>query len=491
MLLLIFITLIFLLIFQQFYWKRRKYPPGPIPLPLVGNMLQIFLYPPGYETFRKWRKDYGPVFTYWMSEMPVVAICEYEAMKESVIKDGDNYVDRSFMEEFNVILRGGNYGMTAASGDLWRDQRRFTLHTMRDFGMGRNLMEERIMVEVDFLIVKLGKLKRNVYVQQEFDIAIGSVINSVLFGYRFDEEHQHEFELVKGALREMLKAGSNARFLVCVIVPFMRKIPILNSEYYRILKRNEQMVEFIQRQIEERRKVVDLESETSSDFVEAYLKEREARKGGATEEFYCDLQLRNLIYDMWGAGMETTSNTLTWAICYFLNFPEVQEKVHKELDRVIGPHRNITMADKSSLPYLNAVICEIQRFGNILVQNLIRQTTKDATICGQRIPARTVVLPQVSSVLYDEKIFPEPYKFNPDRFLNSDGSLRKIEEFIPFGIGKRQCIGEGLARMELYLFIANILQRFTLSTDKIPSMEKVPGQIVVAKKYFCDFVERT
>lgn len=73
------------------------------------------------------------------------------------------------------------------------------------------------------------------------------------------------------------------------------------------------------------------------------------------------------------------------------------------------------------------------------------------------------MLPQISTVLYDKDVFPEPEKFKPERFLNSDGKLLKVDELIPFSIGKRMCLGESLARMELFLFTTNIFNRFKIS----------------------------
>ena len=166
--------------------------------------------------------------------------------------------------------------------------------------------------------------------------------------------------------------------------------------------------------------------------------------------------------DLWLAGLGTTTLTLSWSIAYVLNTPGVQEKMHEELDRVIGGDRLVSMADKNDLPFMNAVVNECQRCANIVPINLFHETTKDTVIGGYPIKKGTGVIAQISSVMLDETVFSEPYSFNPDRFIDENGKLKKIEELVPFSVGKRQCLGEGLARMELFLFISNFFNRYTV-----------------------------
>ena len=97
---------------------------------------------------------------------------------------------------------------------------------------------------------------------------------------------------------------------------------------------------------------------------------------------------------------------------------------------------------------------------NLLPLNLIHKTTRDVTIRGYLIPKNTCIVPQIGAVLFDETIFPEPESFKPERFLNENRELKKIEEFCPFSVGKRQCLGESLARMELFLILANLFNQF-------------------------------
>lgn len=151
-----------------------------------------------------------------------------------------------------------------------------------------------------------------------------------------------------------------------------------------------------------------------------------------------------------------------------MKHPEVQAKVHEEIDRVIGRSQRPCMQDKMKLPYTEAVLHEIQRYIALLPSNLPHATVRDTKFREYIIPKGTTVLPLLSSVLHDCKEFPNPEKFDPGHFLDKDGSFRKTEYFVPFSIGKRACAGESLARMELFLFFTTILQHFVLKPLKEP-----------------------
>lgn len=112
---------ILLFSFYNFYWKRKDLPPGPTPWPIVGNLLEIGSKPPGeflffflnfiiffagYDVYLKWREKYGPIYTYWLGEKPVIAFCDYSLMNETLIKDGENYTDRDFFNDFYLLVRG-------------------------------------------------------------------------------------------------------------------------------------------------------------------------------------------------------------------------------------------------------------------------------------------------------------------------------------------------------------------------------------------------
>ncbi|VDN24310.1 unnamed protein product [Cylicostephanus goldi] len=257
-----------------------------------------------------------------------------------------------------------------------------------------------------------------------------------------------------------MRDGAHPAVSMFFLYPWLAAFPYFSTVAKMMLSYRDAFFSFFDRQIAEHKKVINYDTDETNDYVEAFLKEQRRREAEGDKESFSQVQLTNVCLDMWFAGMETTSNTLSWGVVYLLNHPEVQDKMHEELDRVIGSSRAITMADKNNLPYVNAVMNEVQRIANLLPMNLPHETVRDVCIGKWNIPAKTGVIAQISSVLYDEEVFPDPLSFNPSRFIDSNGKLKKVDELIPFSIGKRQCLGEGLAKMELFLFMANLLNRF-------------------------------
>lgn len=188
--------------------------------------------------------------------------------------------------------------------------------------------------------------------------------------------------------------------------------------------------------------------------------------------------------------METTVTTLRWAFVLMIKFPDVQQKVHTEIESVIGSKRSPTMSDKNLMPYTQAVLNEVQRYSNILPTNFARLTVRDGlTIGGHQVPKGVGVIPQISVANMDSTSFENPQTFDPYHFLQSDVvTLKKVDEFMPFSIGKRMCLGEGLARMELFLIFVSFIQKYRLlppTNEPEPSLEPEVRFTMGPKSYRC------
>ena len=169
------------------------------------------------------------------------------------------------------------------------------------------------------------------------------------------------------------------------------------------------------------------------------------------------------ISDLFVAGMETTSKQLEWIIYYMSKYPEIQQKVQDEIDNVVGNTGQTSLAHRATLNYTEAVIQEVLRKASIAPLGLLHATAEDYELNGHIIPQGTIVIGNIYASHHNPQVWGDPEKFRPERLIDSGGRLKKIEDFIPFGIGKRNCIGEVLARHQLFLYTVGILQKFTVS----------------------------
>uniref|UniRef100_A0A8R1DLN8 Cytochrome P450 n=1 Tax=Caenorhabditis japonica TaxID=281687 RepID=A0A8R1DLN8_CAEJA len=346
------------------------------------------------------------------------------------------------------------------------------------------------------------------YLGQEIDLpsvldrCVGNVINLTLFNKRFQKGQRDEFAHLKSLIDGMRDITSEFRYFIQYLVPWTSKVIPGPTLAETVKEKRALLDQFFNEQIEEHRKTIDFEQVENSDFVEAYLKEQRKRERDGDIETFCNKQLTAMCFDLWIAGHLTTTMTLTrfltaiavnnLLVSYYLHNPDVKKKIQIELGVVIGESRLITTADKNNLPYISAFLAETQRCANIIPLNLMHMTTRDTVIDGFEIPKATGVIAQISTVMTDEKVFPDPYCFNPERFIDENGKFKKCEQVIPFSIGKRQCLGEGLARMELFLFFANLFHRYDISPGKegLPCLDKSKDNFVLPRKFNAVLVRR-
>jgi len=170
--------------------------------------------------------------------------------------------------------------------------------------------------------------------------------------------------------------------------------------------------------------------------------------------------------DLFVAGAETTSTTLSWTFLLLALHPEIQEKLHEEIRRVVGMSRLPSLNDRPEMPYTEAVIMEVMRYSAMVPLAVQHRTVEDVHFHGFFIPKDTLIIPNLYCAMRDPKVWGDPDNFRPDRFLSPDGkTVVRHEAFIPFSTGRRVCLGETLARDELFLFTTSLFQRFKVGKD--------------------------
>ena len=232
------------------------------------------------------------------------------------------------------------------------------------------------------------------------------------------------------------------------------------------------------------------------DFTDALIDaaNEEIAENKTSQRYLEEDNLLMIMHDMFTAATETTSTTISWFIVFSVLWPEKQEKIHEELDRVVGDERIPCMADRGSLPYLEAAINETARLATITPIIPPHRTTCNTSLAGFKIPKHTHVIFNTYAIHHDERHWNDPEDFIPERWLDEDGKYTpgKHTSFIPFSAGKRVCFGEALAKMELFLILSRVFQRFEFLPADGAQLPKTEGLVflthqpepyrVVAKK---------
>ncbi|KAM4706138.1 cytochrome P450 2D20-like [Rhinophrynus dorsalis] len=462
--------IVFALLFDWVKHRRRGacYPPGPLPLPVVGNMfdLDVNNFP---DSLAKLKKKYGNIFSLQLFWDKVVVLNGFAAVKEALVTKSEDTSDRPPIPIFEHLGLDKGFAFTKYS-QHWKEQRRFVLYTLKNFGMGRKTIEERVREEAGYLCSAFQAEEGHPFNPLLLvNNAISNVICSIIFGERFDYSDK-SFQKMIYLLKEIFQMETGLIPQMLNIFPWLMKIP---GPHMKLFAAQNTYLDFLKEIIRNHKDTWD--PAIKRDFIDAFFEEIEKAKDDPQSSF----NERTLLFttaDIFVAGTETTSSTLRWALLMMLLHPHIQSQVHEEIDRVIGRDRLPTMEDQRSMPFTNAVVHETQRYANILPMALFHMTCRDIKIQGYNIPKGTTIIPNLTSVLKDENVWEKPYQFYPKHFLDAEGRFVKKEEFIPFSAGKRACVGEPLARMELFLFFTSLLQHFDF---QIPRNQPRPSDVPV------------
>nr|XP_003228717.1 PREDICTED: cytochrome P450 2G1-like isoform X1 [Anolis carolinensis] len=440
-------------------WKRLspqkgRLPPGPTPLPFLGNLLHVKTTN-AFQSFLALRDKYGPVFTVYLGPRRVVVLCGHDAVKEALVDQAEEFSGRGELASIDRNFNG--FGVALANGERWRQLRRFSLTALRNFGMGKRSIEERIQEEAQFLVEAFRETQGLPFDPTFFlSRTVSNVISSVVFGHRFDYEDQTFLSLMHKMNESFLEMSTPWAQLYDMFSCVMRYLPGRHNRIYYLL---EDLKAFVADKAQANLETLD--PNNPRDFIDCFLIQMEKKKGNPSSEF----NMKNLVLttlNLFFAGTETVSSTLRYGLLFLMKHPEVEEKVHQEIDRVIGRHRLPGIEDRMWMPFTDAVIHEIQRMTDIVPFGVPHTVIRDTHFRGFLLPKGTNVFPLLGSVLRDPKYFRNPDQFDPGHFLDADGRFKKNEAFVPFSSGKRACLGEALARMELFLYLAFILQNFSL-----------------------------
>ncbi|KAL3889837.1 hypothetical protein ACJMK2_002164, partial [Sinanodonta woodiana] len=333
------------------------------------------------------------------------------------------------------------------------EHRKFALTTLRNFGFGKTSLEGKIHTEVTILLYEIAKQKEKPFrLLHLVQTSVSNVINAMLFGEHFKHDNP-KFKTVMTLLDEALENLGPQN--IVVFFPFLRYLP---GDMFHVKKtlRNFKYIEgFIGDLIDKH--MENFDENKIEDFTDAFLLKMKSARD-QKDSIFTKKQLIKTVLNLFGAGAETTTTTIVWAILYLAARQDIQARVFREINEIVGTDRRPSLQDKLKLVYTEAFIMEILRACNIVPVSIAHTCSVDLKIQGFDIPKGTTLLPDINSVLSDPKIWGDPEEFRPERFIGEEGYLLTPEEFIPFFT--EETVGESLARMELDLFIPALVQRY-------------------------------
>ncbi|KAJ8270524.1 hypothetical protein GJAV_G00115930 [Gymnothorax javanicus] len=449
----LFIILIIIVLICILHHKKtsKSFPPGPMPLPLVGNMFSLDRKRP-FKTLMELKENYGSVFSIQLGIRKIVVLTGYEIVKEALIMKADQFAERPDIPIFKQITQGN--GIIFGHGDSWKTMRRFTLMVLRDLGMGKRNIEEKIIEESEHLVKKFKAQNGQPFQTAiHLNAAASNIIVSLIVGRRWNYEDENFIKLLV-LNRENFRLVGSPYMQLYNMFPVLHHFP---GPHYKVLEHQDIIKNFFRKIFEQHRKVLEVNDKRS--YIDAFMNKMEEEKNDPDSYFH-EMNLLCSVTNLFVAGTETTASTLSWGICILIKHPNIQMKVHEEIDRVIGESTPRTQ-HRQMMPFTDAVIHEIQRFADILPMDLPHETTCDVFIRDYCIPKGTYIIPLLRSVHRDEKYWEKPDQFYPEHFLDEQGKFVRREAFMPFSAGRRVCAGETLARMELFLFFTSLLQNFS------------------------------
>ncbi|XDV39961.1 hypothetical protein PO909_009132 [Leuciscus waleckii] len=450
--------------------------PGPFSLPLLGNMLDLAQdHLPIHLTALAHR--YGNIYRLNCGSTTMVILNSSEIIREALIKKWSDFAGRPHSYTADIVSGGGR---TISLGDFseeWKAHRRVVHSALQR--CTTDSLHSVIEKQAHHLCQVLRDYKgKAVDLSEDFTVAASNVITTLTFGKTYDKSSE-ELQKLQDCLNKIVSLWGSPWISALDSFPLLRKLP--NPPFSRLMKEVARRDELIGKHIEEFKRSDHKEGGT---LTSSLLQCLEPPQGAANQMTLTNTHVHMTIVDLLIGGTETTAALLNWTVAFLLHRPEVQNKVYEELCGVLDV-RYPQYSDRHRLPYLCALINEMLRLRPVAPLAVPHRAIRNSSIAGHFIPKNTIIIPNLYGAHHDPDVWNDPYSFKPERFLeDGGGSLRAL---IPFGGGARLCLGEAVAKMEMFLFTAYLLRDFQFlpasKEEPLPDLRGVASVVLKVKPY--------
>ncbi|KAF7365160.1 O-methylsterigmatocystin oxidoreductase [Mycena venus] len=435
-------------------WQQRPpFLPGPSPRFIVGNEFPTKL---PWLTYTEWGLQYGDVVHASALGQHIVIVNSVKAANELFEKRAHIYSDRPIVTMIELMGWDFNVGLMPL-GDRWRqDRRMFQQHFRRDIALNYRPVQ---LKKVHQLLQ--GLLSDPQDFRELLKTRATSSIMSTVYGYDVKPSNDRFVALSENAVKKL----SDSFFPGAVAVntlPILRYLPswMPGAGFQRFAAECRKLTEEMQRVPFNFTKQNMSDGVDSKSVVAKLLEFSQAR--GRTN----DHNIQEVAATAYAAGADTTVSALASFFLAMAVHPDIQKKAQSEIDAIIGPHRLPQFEDRPSLPFVEALYREVMRWKPVLPLGVAHAATADDIYRGCLIPKGATVISNIWAMTRDESIYPDPERFNPDRFFTADGKLNKDDTVLAFGFGRRICVGRHNADAIVWATMVSVLSTFNIAKAK-------------------------
>lgn len=454
--------------------KRRsskvRSPPCLPSLPIIGSLPFLRQINNISEFFMKKSYQLGPIFTLRVGSRLILVLNSKNVIREALVKKSRYFSSRPEIYADNSVnpnRKGISFGVTTPQ---WKWNHQVALAIMKEFGYGvKTVLEERILNEIEEMLTFVRNKQGQSFNPKQISILFTSnIISNIVFG------HRRDYDLGIPELITEIDIYVHNLDMVFDVAPFIKYIPSFKRQLATLAESGKKIKTIIEAEI----------ARSLKDKVNCFVCRYIDKEGLDYDREQLNYTARDLI----AGGTDTTSTTFRWMLIALANNPQIQRRLQDELDSVIPRHRLPTIQDQSKLPYHQATILEIYRWRTLLSLSVARLTTDDSMLQGYHIPVGTMVLSNLYAAHNNKTEWDDPESFRPERFLDKENRIFGSDRVISFGLGSRSCFGEMLARTEVSLILASIVQRFNVlppeGQEKIYDNLKLPVTITTNPEPF-------
>ncbi|KAJ6810551.1 trans-cinnamate 4-monooxygenase-like [Iris pallida] len=457
--------------------RRLRLPPGPIPVPVFGNWLQVG-DDLNHRNLTALAKRFGDVLLLRMGQRNLVAVSSPELAREVLHTQGVEFGSRTRNVVFDIFTGAGQDMVFTVYGEHWRKMRRIMtvpFFTGKVVAQYRAAWEAEAAAVVEDVRADPAAAEGGVVLRRRLQMMMYNNMYRIMFDTRFERMDDPLFERLRALNGERSRLAQSFDYNYGDFIPVLR--PFLRG-YLRICRevKERRLKLFKDHFVEERKKLASTKPTDKAGQLKCAIDHiLDAEKKGEINEDNVLYIVENINV----AAIETTLWSIEWGIAELVNHPDIQRKLRNEIDTVLGPGVQVTEPDTHKLPYLQAVIKETLRLRMAIPLLVPHMNLRDAKLGGYDIPAESRILVNAWWLANNPAHWKNPEEFRPERFLEEEAKVEANGNdfrYVPFGVGRRSCPGIILALPILGITIGRLVQNFELlpppGQAKIDTSEK-------------------